>query len=73
MAFLDDLRLLGIVLDRTPDEIRLLSLARQNGLTVHDAAYLELAQRRSLPLTTLDRALRQAASAVEVGLLRVAV
>ena len=44
-------------------------LAGQFGLTVYDAAYLELAQRRRLPLATLDRDLRRAASAVAVELL----
>lgn len=32
-------------------------------LTAYDAAYLELAERRDLPLATLDRALRSAAIA----------
>jgi predicted nucleic acid-binding protein len=36
-------------------------LADLHGLTVYDAAYLELAQRLRLPLATLDRALAQAA------------
>jgi hypothetical protein len=34
-----------------------LQLAHQCGLTVHDAAYLELALRRRLPLATLDEKL----------------
>jgi predicted nucleic acid-binding protein len=38
-------------------------------LTVYDAAYLELAQRRGLPLATLDTDLRRAASAEGVILL----
>jgi predicted nucleic acid-binding protein len=38
-------------------------LSDQFRLTVHDAAYLELAQRRNLPLATLDRELRKAAQA----------
>ena len=38
-----------------------LELADQYRLTVYDAAYLELAQRRALPLATLDEALAQAA------------
>ena len=37
------------------------ALAEQYGLTVYDAAYLELALRRELPLATRDRALRNAA------------
>ena len=42
-----------------------LALAERSGLTVYDAAYLELAHRRRLPLASLDRELR--AAAVEVG------
>jgi len=38
-----------------------LQLADRFRLTLYDAAYLELAQRRVLPLATLDRALAQAA------------
>jgi predicted nucleic acid-binding protein len=40
-----------------------LSLAEAQGLTVYDASYLELALRLSLPLASLDKALRAAASA----------
>ena len=38
-----------------------LALADRHGLTVYDAAYLELAIRRELPLSNLDRVLRIAA------------
>lgn len=44
-------------------------LADLHKLTVYDAAYLELAQRRRLPLATLDDALRAAASKSAVKLL----
>lgn len=37
-----------------------LALAASFGLTVYDAAYLELALRRSLPLATLDKTLLSA-------------
>jgi len=37
-------------------------LAERNRLTVYDAAYLELALRRQLPLATLDEDLRRAAN-----------
>ena len=37
------------------------TLAEQFGLSVYDAAYLEVALRRNLPLGTRDRALRSAA------------
>jgi predicted nucleic acid-binding protein len=39
------------------------TLAIRHGLTAYDAAYLELAIRRSLPLATLDKALAKAARA----------
>jgi predicted nucleic acid-binding protein len=46
-----------------------LSIARRSGLTSYDAAYLELAQRRSLPLATLDEKLRQACKVLKVAVL----
>ncbi len=45
-----------------------LVLSAQHGLTVYDAAYLELAKRKSLPLATLDTDLIRAASAEGVPL-----
>ena len=39
------------------------SIALRHRLTAYDAAYLELALRRSLPLATLDKALARAARA----------
>lgn len=39
------------------------TLARAHGLSFYDAAYLELAKRRDIPLITLDNALDRAASA----------
>ena len=44
-------------------------LAQQHQLTLHDAAYLELAQRLGSPLATLDRALGAAAQAVGLEVL----
>ncbi len=41
-------------------------LATEHGLTVYDAAYLELAQRRRVPLATLDGALARAAASAGV-------
>ncbi len=46
-----------------------LHLADRFGLTLYDAAYLELAQRRALPLATLDSQLRDAGRALGVPLL----
>jgi predicted nucleic acid-binding protein len=40
--------------------VELDDLAAAHGLTAYDAAYLELALRRRLPLATLDAALRKA-------------
>lgn len=45
-----------------------LNLARSQGLSVYDAAYLELAMRRGLPLATLDDKLKAASLAVGVAL-----
>lgn len=46
-----------------------LRLADRFALTIYDAAYLELAQRQSLPLATLDKELREAATTLGVTLL----
>lgn len=45
-----------------------LNLAAQSGLTVYDAAYLELAMRLNLPIATGDRAIQAAARALGVAL-----
>src|SRR5437879_5871951 len=45
-----------------------LALARSHKLTAYDAAYLELAIRRGLPLATLDHDLEKAAKALGVPL-----
>jgi len=47
-------------------------LAERHRLTVYDAAYLELAQRRALPLASLDPELRAAATAAGVALVQFA-
>ena len=49
----------------------ILRLASHHRLTLYDAAYLELAVRRVLPLATLDKELRTAAEAEGVPLLGV--
>lgn len=46
-----------------------LALGEKHGLTVYDAAYIELAHRRHLPLGTLDTDLRKAAQVEGVALL----
>jgi predicted nucleic acid-binding protein len=45
-----------------------LSLARAQNLSVYDAAYLELAMRRGLPLASLDGKLKTAAAALGVAI-----
>ena len=46
-----------------------LHLARSRRLTVYDAMYLDVAQRRGLPLATRDRQLKDAARASGVPLI----
>jgi predicted nucleic acid-binding protein len=48
-----------------------LRLAERFGLTVYDAAYLELAQRLAVPLATLDKDLGGAAATLQIALLGV--
>jgi predicted nucleic acid-binding protein len=71
-AALADLALLDITTDQQTDSYAwtdTLNLADQFRLTVYDAAYLELARRRTLPLATLDQELRTAATAIGVTVL----
>ena len=71
-ATLGDLLLLPLYVDPETDQRAwgpTLRLAERYRLTLYDAAYLELAQRRGLPLATLDGDLRRAA-ALEKILLR---
>jgi predicted nucleic acid-binding protein len=59
-----ELRDLPVSLDlQTPDFVQLDRLAAAHGLSAYDAAYLELAQRRSLVLVSLDVRLIAAAKA----------
>lgn len=66
-AFLRALSRLPITVDHDPEQTVVLGLARRHGLTVYDAAYLELALRLRLPLATFDTALARAAEAEEVA------
>jgi predicted nucleic acid-binding protein len=71
-ASLADLALLPILLDpetHTQAWAATLELAARHLLTLYDAAYLELALRRRLPLATLDGDLRTAAQAERIELL----
>lgn len=74
-AALADLALLDIATDPHTDAhgwTTTLHLADRFRLTLYDAAYLELAHRRSLPLATLDEELRAAGRDLGVPLLGVA-
>jgi predicted nucleic acid-binding protein len=68
-GFLRSFARLGVTIDQSPDEADVLTLARRHGLSVYDAAYLELARRERLTLATLDLPLAKAAQAEGVGLL----
>src|SRR6185437_10419260 len=70
-AALADLALLDITTDQQTDSqawTETLKIADLFQLTVYDAAYLELARRRNLPLATLDQELRTAATTFAVKL-----
>jgi predicted nucleic acid-binding protein len=70
--FWDDLARLPIETEPALASVQaktVLAFVEKHGLTVYDAAYLELAQRRQLPLGTLDADLRKAAQVEGVTLL----
>jgi len=70
-AFLSQLSIYDIsVDDQTMERAwqKTLDLAMQHHLSTYDAAYLELALRRAIPLATLDSALITAARTCGVGL-----
>lgn len=69
---LHDLAALPIQVDRQTHRQALtatLALAKEYKLSSYDAAYLELARRKRLPLATLDTKLRSACRAAGVELL----
>ena len=71
-AALDDLALLDITTDNQTDThawTETLQLADLFRLTLYDAAYLELAHRRGVPLATLDEDLSAAALALGLHVL----
>lgn len=73
-ATLADLALLPVHIDPETDRhawTATLRLAERHRLTLYDAAYLELAKRRDLPLATVDIDLRAAASVENIRLLAV--
>lgn len=54
-------------IDHDPVESVVLALARHHGLTIYDAAYLEVAKRRGCVLCTLDLKLERAAVSAGVN------
>ncbi len=68
IGFLNDLREMSISIALLPDEDAAMDLARRHGLTINDAAYLELAKRETYILATFDRDLIEAARAEGVTL-----
>lgn len=71
-SFLERLESLPMEIDVTEPRMissALLPLAREQRLSPYDAAYLELADRRRLPLATLDASLVRAAKAIGVELI----
>jgi predicted nucleic acid-binding protein len=63
-SFIEDVQGLPIQVDGEGERRvfeAVFQVACQHGLTVYDAAYLELAMRRGLPLATLDERLERAA------------
>ena len=72
VRFLAVLKVLNITTDHETGQHAgqtTLGLARQHGLSVYDAAYLELAMRLGLPLASKDETLRTVAQAVGLSIL----
>ncbi|MDE2134468.1 MAG: type II toxin-antitoxin system VapC family toxin [Alphaproteobacteria bacterium] len=67
--FLGFVRDLPLEIDPDPDGNLVLGLARTHRLSFYDAIYLELAQRKVVPLATLDGELIAAAKAEKVPLI----
>ncbi|WP_423929148.1 type II toxin-antitoxin system VapC family toxin [Candidatus Palauibacter sp.] len=69
-ATLADLKGMRILVDDDHSDGVVLDLAWRHGLSVYDAAYVETALRRSLPLASLDRRLRRAGETAGVPILQ---
>jgi predicted nucleic acid-binding protein len=72
-SFLEDLATLPIMLEPLPAETvfgRIQRLSREHGLTAYDAAYLDLALDKGLPLATLDEDLARASKKARVRLVQ---
>lgn len=69
LARLTSLRRLPITTDQSPNLGAAIGLAMTHGLSLYDAAYVELAKRLHLPLATLDQNLARAALAEGLDLI----
>lgn len=67
--FLGMLRATGIEVVAFPHLESAIAIAEQHGLSAYDAAYLDLAEARGLPLATRDERLRAAAVAAGIEVL----
>jgi len=68
-TFLNFLQGFPIWVDPERDEEAIFGFSRTYQLSFYDAAYLDVAHRKRLPLATLDKALRNAAEAAGIQLL----
>jgi predicted nucleic acid-binding protein len=69
---LRELRSLPVEIDEASTDRALedtLNIAQRYGLTTYDASYIELAQRRTVPLATMDYKLRRACLSAKILLL----
>lgn len=68
--FIGLLGLLPITIDAASGiSSRIMDLGRAHNLSAYDAAYIELALRRGLPMATRDEAIRRALAALGIPLL----
>ena len=67
--FLRQLARFPVSADTATDAAAVMTIAREHRLTIYDAAYLELALRKRLPLATLDGDLARAARTESVDLI----
>lgn len=68
-AQMEALMRLRIAMDGEPDAPAIAAMARRHRLTFYDAAYLELAARKRLPLASFDDDLLRAARAEGIALI----
>ncbi|TVQ31376.1 MAG: PIN domain-containing protein [Phycisphaeraceae bacterium] len=67
-VLLEELAEIPIAIEHDVDPNRVIEIARRQKLSAYDAAYVELAQRKSYELCTLDQGMKKAARAEGVSL-----